>query len=107
MSTVQVLYEKTLQVMSSIQIVTAEQLEELLELRDEVIAVLSQSPVISLEDKEYINQLTQFDEPIIKRMNVLKDEAAQGIKKIDNNRKQRSSYDAQYDGTSYFIDIRN
>ncbi|RJE85641.1 hypothetical protein D3P07_20830 [Paenibacillus sp. 1011MAR3C5] len=107
MSTVQKLHDQTLCLVNQIQLATIEQLTELLELRDEVIAVLSQSANVTQEDKHYIKQIASYDEVIINRMNQLKDEAAQGMKRMDDNRKQRSSYDAQYGGSSYFIDIRN
>lgn len=107
MATLKELHDKTLEIVSNLQSIQFEELEHLVELREEVLSGLNQTPTITDEEKSYIHIIGQYDEQIIGRMATLRDEASVGLAKIENNRKQRSSYDAQYEGRSYFIDVKN
>lgn len=108
MATLKELYELTLNIVTDLQSISYEKLEQLVELREEVLSALSQSSVtITDEDKSYIHAIGTYDIQIVGRMVALRDEASEGLTKLENKRKQRSSYDAQYEGGSYFIDMKN
>lgn len=107
MATLKELYELTLDIVSDLQSISYEKLEQLVELREKVLSTLNQSITVTEEDRVYIQAIGKYDTQIVGRMAALRDEASEGLTRLENKRKQRSSYDAHYEGGSYFIDVKN
>jgi len=83
---------------------TGEELECLLELRDVVLRELSAVASISDNDKRLLREIGSCDPAILKRLETLKNEAAEGIRKVNQIKAQKSVYDQTYEIGSYFID---
>ncbi len=99
------LHIKTQEFAGRIDQVTAEELLQLLELRDEVIAVLGmEGMILSKEDKDCLHDLRAYDSIILDRMNHIKTEASEAVNRIRTSNMQRKIYDADFSGESYFID---
>ena len=53
-----------------------------------------------------VDEISQYDAPLISRMNELKQEASDGLAKLERSRMQKKAYDAGYAFESAFIDKR-
>lgn len=101
------LYNKTRDVAMAPDDVFIDQIEELIELREQIIRELSLKPSIADEEKVYIRQISEFDNKVNMRMTHLRDEASKELRIINNTRKQKSGYDLHQPNESYFIDYKN
>lgn len=81
-----------------------EQINDILELRDQLIVELENTIGLTGEQKTQLQTLATYDQKIVERMEQLKQEAANELIKISNIRKQQEGYSSQYDTESYFID---
>lgn len=100
------LQEYTEQLAQQLYKVEYEQLEELVDLREEVLNGI-QDGELTEEDRSRIQVLLSFDGPILSRMVELKDEASMALLKINQSRSQKNAYEQTSLQGSYFIDKRN
>ncbi|UVI29888.1 hypothetical protein [Paenibacillus spongiae] len=85
--------------------INEEELNVLLELRDEVIGQLNGSgSSLSKTEKELLQKIGEYDYVIVQRMEYLKEEASQGLAKLQASQMQKSRYEQASASESYFID---
>ncbi|ANY66969.1 hypothetical protein BBD42_11180 [Paenibacillus sp. BIHB 4019] len=100
------LYVKTKQVVEQLDHAESDDLLALIELRENVINQLETGLIVSEEQKQLLRDIGGFDEVLLAKMQLLKDEASQGLNKLNNNRLQKQVYEQAYASESYFIDRR-
>lgn len=98
------LYDLTLYMSENVNILTEEDLEELIALRDEVLNTLQASTNIPQTDRRILSEILKHDVEIVGRMNELKEEASIGLEKIQISRIQKNAYDQGHSEGSYFFD---
>jgi hypothetical protein len=100
------LYTMTLHVAERIDNTQVDELLELVQCRDEVLESLSNSGAVSEEERTLLIGIKEYDHIISSRMNLLMEEAKQGLSNIAKTRTQKRTYEKLYAGESYFIDIK-
>jgi len=100
------LYAETVRIAQSGVVEDADQLELLLQLRQEAIDELSSLAEIPTEQKQLIDKIRTYDDVIIHLMTASREEASKALEKINQSRVQKDRYESQYDAESYFIDKR-
>ncbi|SFF38549.1 hypothetical protein SAMN04487969_14328 [Paenibacillus algorifonticola] len=100
------LYVKTKQLVEHLDHSESDELLALIELREDVINQLESGILVSEEQKQLLREIGEFDEVLLTKMHFFKDEASQGLNKINNNRLQKQVYEQAYASESYFIDRR-
>ncbi|OBR63551.1 hypothetical protein A7K91_06250 [Paenibacillus oryzae] len=100
------LYKKTRELVEETSEVPYEEFVELVEMRESIIQKLYLYGTLNETEKMYIQQISQLDNEVNRRMHEHRNNAAQQLKKLDETRKQRSGYDMDLAGESYFIDYR-
>ncbi|WP_138496168.1 hypothetical protein [Paenibacillus pinistramenti] len=100
------LYMTTSRLAENINEATTTDLERLVFQRQVVVNKINNSNGLTEQEKEIAAQLKQFDEIIVGRMEQLKNEAAQGLKKIRISQLQKNSYNAAYTVGSSFFDSK-
>ncbi|MGK9252690.1 MULTISPECIES: hypothetical protein [Paenibacillus] len=100
------LQEYTEQLAQQLYKVEYEQLEELVDLREEVLNGI-QDGELTEKDRSRIQVLLSFDGQILSRMVELKEEASMALLKINQSRFQKNAYEQTSVQGSYFIDKRN
>ncbi|GKU76814.1 hypothetical protein [Paenibacillus sp. L3-i20] len=98
------LLNETKRMIERIDMIDEDDLNELLELRDDVISKLSSISPLSLDEKEMLQEIRQYDNAIIGRMEFLKEEASQGLAKLKASQMQKNMYEQLSPSESYFID---
>ncbi|ASS67227.1 MULTISPECIES: hypothetical protein [unclassified Paenibacillus] len=100
------LQDYTEQLTQHLHKVEYEQLEELVDLREDVLNGI-QDGELTEEDRSRIQVLLSYDGPILSRMIELKEEASMALLKINQSRSQKNAYEQTSLQGSYFIDKRN
>ncbi|MHA7967374.1 hypothetical protein ACX93W_24955 [Paenibacillus sp. CAU 1782] len=100
------LYEKTRGLVEETTEVPYEHYVELVEFRESIIQKLYLHGALNETEKMYIQLISQLDNEVNRRMHEHRNNAAQQLKKLEETRKQRSGYDMDLAGESYFIDYR-
>lgn len=98
------LHRSTLDLIERLQEADENDFSRLIILRKRALNELSRQEQVTEEDKCIIRELGQFDEPLMKRMIELKDEAANGLRRVAQSKKQRALYQAPWAAQSYFFD---
>lgn len=85
-------------------------LEQFVEIREQYMQEfkelgLSNEDVIPYQ--EQIQRIIGYDEPILERMNQLKEEAQRGIDRTQQVKKQQKIYETNYTPDSLFYDSKN
>lgn len=83
---------------------SVDELLDLVQSRDDAIESLQLADNISEVEREILAKIINYDVLIASRMNVLMEEAAQGLEKIAKTKVQKQSYEKMYAGESYFFD---
>ncbi len=65
----------------------------LIDLRQQLADQLALRPNLNEVEKELLSQIGRYDEAILRHMAVLKEEAAQGLRKMSASRVQRGAYE--------------
>lgn len=97
----------TLDQVSRIQSATYEELENFVEQRESLIQELQLQTWSDQQINQYreqVSQVLQYDPIIIGRMEMLKNEAIEGLEKASSARKQKSAYEVSYSAESMFFD---
>lgn len=103
------LKQLSLGMMQKLDQATMEDFLEFIQKREEVIEKLKQEKVKQTEMTALAllaEEISQYDLPIIARMNELKQEASYGLAKFDRSRMQRRAYESHYTWESAFIDTK-
>ena len=103
---VQGLYEKTTELVKRLEVAEYEEFTALVELREEALHELQRRKGLSEEEKRMLRQIGEFDTAIVARMDELKQEAAQGSRRMAQSRHQQKMYQAAYTAESFFFDKR-
>ncbi|MBE7898980.1 hypothetical protein G7L40_10925 [Paenibacillus polymyxa] len=104
---IQVLKEMTIETTNRISIIEEEELVSFVERRQEIVHAMEKyRNFLTEEDKQEIGYILDMDEPILDRMNKLKDEAGSWMEKKGNIRIQQNAYQRAYSVDSLFIDHR-
>ncbi|SFB47753.1 hypothetical protein SAMN05216312_109194 [Cohnella sp. OV330] len=82
----------------------SEVLERLIALREEVIEDLQHRAPLSDEDKAKIQIIQSHHDVLVGRMAKLRDEASQGLQRIQQTRLQKRSYEAPGSINAIFFD---
>lgn len=64
----------------------------LVESRQDLVNFLSRYPSIAADEKEAIHELAQYEKALLIRMEAFKREALDGLRKLDDSKKQRDAY---------------
>jgi hypothetical protein len=88
---------------------TVEDFVEFTEKREQVIGELKRRQAEfqpSEETARLVAEISQYDAPLVSRMQQLMREAGDGLARLERSRMQRKAYDAGYAFESAFIDKR-
>lgn len=89
---------------------TYEELESFVEQRGRLIQAIQGLPVDEAERKAHlptVQNILSFDGIFIQRMEDLKDEATNGLKRMNQAKSQKSAYAADYSPESILFNYRN
>jgi hypothetical protein len=100
------LYEVTMNLVMRIDEADSTELTSLVELRSEVLDVFMDKKKLSETEKQMLLKVNEFDSIIVTRMNQIKDDATEGINKINRMRLHKKKYDQTEEPTSFFFDKR-
>lgn len=79
-------------------------LEEVLELRADVIDELTGLTEVSPEYKQMIRSICQHDQALVAHMESAKNQITASLNKLAQSKLSKQSYEQAYDAGSYFID---
>lgn len=106
-TSITILYDTTMKLVSYIDSTETEQLLNLIELRENVIRALGAQDNLSTEERDILREIVRFDDLIASRMMVLKDETANKLNNLKRTKVQKNKYEQAYISESYFIDKKN
>lgn len=104
MDKLDVLKEFTERIVLQINDTEGEVLERLVDLRAEVIAELQARVPLSDADKNKVKSIQSHHDKLIARMEELRDEASEGLNRIQQSRVQKRSYESYVPANSFFFD---
>ncbi len=79
-------------------------LDELLALRSEVIAELSEQPEVSSEQKALLRRINEYDKVLLRHLESSRSQISSSLNKLVQSRVQKHSYEQTYEAGSYFFD---
>lgn len=98
------LWNETRSIVDEISTVQYERLVDLVNLREQLLIELQSEMKLSMEEQNLLNDLKNYDEFIMSRMQQLKDEAEMGLAKFHQSRQQKQIYEKSYIAESMFYD---
>ncbi|WP_166243641.1 hypothetical protein [Paenibacillus turpanensis] len=78
----------------------------LIDLRQEVVNNLEAGYVLSASEKNILSKIKPYEDLVFQRMKLLKDEAEQGLVRIQNSKRQRKGYNQPGLSESIMFDKR-
>jgi len=81
-----------------------EQLDRLIDLRDQVLFGLAQSPELTNQQRGLLREVSRYDQTIVQQMQLAKFQAAEAIKKLNQSKVQKNVYETGYNAGGHFID---
>ncbi|OWR27596.1 hypothetical protein CDO73_21925 [Saccharibacillus sp. O23] len=98
----------TEEIMNRLSIVTEEEFEAMAEHRELLVKRLEQMKgSITDQDRSRIKNILTFDQAILHRMHILKDQAGNWIQNQNQVKVQKNAYQHAYAANSLFFDHRN
>ena len=104
------LKQLTVEMMDKLDRATAEDFVQFVEKREIYIQKVREMEPEQADREKYaqlVKEILQYDQPIMARMNELKQEASAELIKIGQSRVQKQAYNMNYAAESAFIDRRN
>ena len=98
------LYELTVAIVAKGLDLESDQLDRLLQLREDTIHDLTRRSNISEKDRQLLLEIRQFDITLLAAMETIKAEAETALGRISRSRVQKQVYEQSYAVDSYFID---
>ncbi|MBD2845823.1 hypothetical protein IDH44_11530 [Paenibacillus sp. IB182496] len=102
------LYNKTTTIISNFEMASFEQLEEVSQLRSELIEwlQLQSSNPLTVKQKEMLQEILGYDDLVFLKMNQLKQEAARQLGGITQAKRQKDAYEFSGPNDSFLFDRR-
>ena len=107
-SEVEKLIMLTEEMLACIGTASYEECESFVEERERIVNLIAhQKNLLSIDDRNRLRKLTKHEHLVISRMQTLRDEASEWLKKQEVVKVQRSAYNHGYSPDSMFFDRRN
>ncbi|GIO12287.1 hypothetical protein J19TS2_18420 [Cohnella xylanilytica] len=78
----------------------------MVQLRQELTDMIDKGGELEPQQKALVRELLQYDPVIMKKMQELKDEAAQTLFRLSQSKKQVAAYNTPYNQESFMFDQR-
>ncbi|WP_080832513.1 hypothetical protein [Cohnella massiliensis] len=75
----------------------------LIENRQRLVDFLARFPSVAEDEKEAIQELARYEKGLLARMEAFKREALDGLRKLDDSKKQRDAYAGSYGSMEGFM----
>ncbi|HUC91991.1 MAG TPA: hypothetical protein VMS09_08180 [Paenibacillus sp.] len=84
----------------------AEEWNSLLALRDEALEELTALSALTGAQEQMVREISAYDSVLVEQMELLKEQAAASLEKLNQSKLQKNVYEQSYAAGSYFIDKR-
>ncbi|MCK6075675.1 hypothetical protein [Paenibacillus silvae] len=102
------LYDLTLQVIHRLDVINYEEMASFVDQRESLVNNMKADGIqLNESDKAKVEQLLEYDQILINKMSLLKNEAASWLNKQGTIRVQKNAYSSNYAPDSLFFDMKN
>ncbi len=99
--------EDTVRLCESSQQWEYEEFVNLTDLRQTLVEEVEKKGPLTLEQKKLMQEILKCETEIVRRMQKLKDEAEEGLRRLDASKKQKTAYGNASVHNSFMFDKRN